>query len=42
MDIPVLYKQDQIWPNGWWWVMVLNATWSVLLVEDTGVPRENH
>ena len=35
----------------WLWVIVFNATfnnisdiswWSVLLVEETGVPRENH
>ena len=37
--------------GGWWWVMVFNATFNnisviswrlVLLVEETGVPGENH
>jgi len=37
--------------SGWIWFMVFNATfnnisviswWSVLLVEETGVPGENH
>jgi len=51
VKLKISSKNEKHYDGGWWWFMVLNITFnnisviswqSVLLVEETGVPEENH